>query len=106
MTMTENLQSALLISAVGMGLVFAVILLLWGLMTLIVRLGAARGAADAAPVEPQAAVTDDTAERRRAAAVVAAVGAAVEQEHVNEAVRARAAAAAVAAYLAGEPRKR
>ena len=70
--MAENLRAAVLISAIGMGLVFGVILLLWGLMALVVRVGAARAAEQP---EPSAETT-----------------------------RARAAAAAVGAYLADERR--
>ena len=36
--MAENMNNALLITLIGMGLVFAAILLLWGLMALMVRL--------------------------------------------------------------------
>ena len=36
--MNENMSNALIITLIGMGLVFAAILLLWGLMVLMVRL--------------------------------------------------------------------
>lgn len=39
MTINETFQAGLLITAIGMGLVFAAIILLWGLMTLMVRIG-------------------------------------------------------------------
>ena len=90
--MSEDLQSAVLISAIGISLVFGVILILWALMALVVRIAADRPAAE-----------DADATRSRAAAVVAAVTAAVETQRVGDSARARAAAAAVGAYLAGEP---
>lgn len=101
--MSETLKAAVLISAFGMGLVFGVILLLWGLMTLVVRVAADRHAGDAnTPIGPD--VEEDAATRRRAAAVVAAVAAAIEQERTGDSAQARAAAAAVGAYMAGERR--
>jgi Na+-transporting methylmalonyl-CoA/oxaloacetate decarboxylase gamma subunit len=39
MTINETFQAGLVITAIGMGLVFAAIILLWGLMTLMVRIG-------------------------------------------------------------------
>ncbi len=72
---------ALLITALGMGLVFAAILLLWGVMELLVRL---------LPVK---------AEAPPAAVVVAPDTSALEAEREN---RRRAAVAAVAAALAME----
>jgi len=70
--MVESLRAAGLISAIGIGLIFGLILLLWGLMALVVRVTAARGGEQ--PEEP------------------------------GDATRARAAAAAVGAYLASERR--
>ena len=100
--MSEDLQSAVLISAIGISLVFGVILILWALMALVVRSAADRPAADR-KVEPEPAAEDADATRSRAAAVVAAVTAAVETQRAGDSARARAAAAAVGAYLAGEP---
>jgi Na+-transporting methylmalonyl-CoA/oxaloacetate decarboxylase gamma subunit len=103
--MGENMQAALLISAIGMGIVFGVILILWGLMALVVRVAADRNADDPkAPVEADGAAEDQDANRRRAAAVVGAVAAAVERERAGDTAKAQAAAAAVAAYLADERR--
>lgn len=105
--MTDTLQSALLISAIGMGLVFGVILLLWGLIALIVRVGADRPPAEAQQAGDEAGASDSAAlARRRAAAVAAvtAVAAAIEQEAGVDEAKAHAAAAAVGAYLAGERR--
>jgi Na+-transporting methylmalonyl-CoA/oxaloacetate decarboxylase gamma subunit len=103
--MSEDLQSAVLISAVGISVVFGVILVLWGLMTLVVRIAADRVSAE--PKVPAAPDVDDQeadARQRRAAAVVAAVAASVAQERVGDTARAQAAAAAVGAYIAGESR--
>ncbi len=95
------LNQALIITAIGMGLVFVAILLLWGLMELIVRL-----TADKKPAEKSAAVEiplNDEApispvDRRRQAAA-AAVSAALASAVVKpDAVK--AAAVAVAAALA------
>ncbi len=72
--MGGNIQSAFLISAIGMAIVFGVILILWALMALVVRVASDRHAEEAKPVgEPD-----------------------------PDAVKARAAAAAVAAYLAAQ----
>lgn len=76
------MANALLITLIGMGLVFVVILLLWGLMALLVRLTAEKEAVVGEPVEAEAALAqaDERAEpapgldrkRRTAAAAVAA----------------------------------
>lgn len=95
------LNQALIITAIGMGLVFVAILLLWGLMELIVRL-----TADKKPAEKSAAVEiplNDEApispvDRRRQAAA-AAVSAALASAVVKPGA-AKAAAVAVAAALA------
>jgi Na+-transporting methylmalonyl-CoA/oxaloacetate decarboxylase gamma subunit len=99
--LNEDLQSAVLIGVIGIGLVLGVILVLWGLMALLVRVRAGRpSAGQEASTEPEA--EDAEARQRRAAAVVAAVAAAVEKERAGDSARARAAAAAVGAYIAGE----
>lgn len=79
MFMTENLIIALQITAIGMGLVFAAIILLWGLMALLVRLakdpaepGEEAAPAPAAETAPDAAATL-SAQRRRAAVIAVAV---------------------------------
>lgn len=101
--MSGDLQSAVLISAVGISLVFGVICVVWGLMALVVRVAADRPSGEQrVAAEPDAEEVEADATQRRAAAVVAAVTAAVEQERVGDTARARAAAAAVGAYLAGE----
>ncbi len=74
--MTTTLTLALQITLVGMGLVFAAILLLWLLMSALVRLTAARRKVPAGPTEPgSAAQADDRAARAAAAAVAAALAA-------------------------------
>lgn len=79
--MTENLTLALQITVVGMGLVFAAILLLWALMALLVRLAPEKG-------ESQAPGTADDrlaeAERRRRAAAVAVSIAQAQQAQSGE----------------------
>lgn len=84
---------ALQISLVGMVLIFAAIVLLWGLMALLVRLtpdnaSTSLGAAPATPTDRRAALR----ERTRAALAVDAAP--------RAALRPRAAAAGVAALLA------
>jgi hypothetical protein len=81
--MEANLGLALQITAIGMSLVFAAILLLWGVMALLVRLTAGRAAAEpaAAAVEadvPSLGVEAGAAARRarlarRAAAVAVSI---------------------------------
>jgi Na+-transporting methylmalonyl-CoA/oxaloacetate decarboxylase gamma subunit len=74
--MSGNLQSALLIAAIGMGLVFAAIVLLWGFMALLVRVSEVREPTESAE-EPESAATasaaDETQMKKRAAAVAVAV---------------------------------
>jgi Na+-transporting methylmalonyl-CoA/oxaloacetate decarboxylase gamma subunit len=76
--MTTNLQLALQITLVGMGLVFAAIILLWGLMALLVRL---------APEQPRQELPEaeenhqaDLELKRRAAAIAVAVALAQQNE--------------------------
>ena len=65
--MAENLTTALLIMVIGMGVVFASILLLWGMMALLVRL-----TTDQPRAEP-AAEDDLTDLHQKAAAAAVAV---------------------------------
>lgn len=67
--MNENLTIALQITLVGMGLVSAAILLLWGVMALLVRLTASSVEAEAE--QERAALTELERKRRAAAAAVA-----------------------------------
>lgn len=74
--MSANLQSALLITAIGMGLVLAAIVLLWGFMAILVRVCAVREPAEAAEKPESAAMeraADETLMKKRAAAVAVAV---------------------------------
>jgi Na+-transporting methylmalonyl-CoA/oxaloacetate decarboxylase gamma subunit len=91
-TMVQNLSNSLLITVIGMGLVFATILLLWGLMALIALIPDGKDAEEAAPVESPALET-----------------ASVEMEQVDlreSGLKQQAAAAAVAFALASEQEKK
>jgi hypothetical protein len=92
--MPADLLLALQISLVGLTLIFAAIVLLWGLMALLVRLtpDPAPGDLDAVPAKP----SDRRAALRLRAQAVLAVDAAP-----RVALRSRAAAVAVAVLLAG-----
>ena len=85
--MADALRAALLISAIGMALVFGVILLLWGLIALVVRLGADRRGAG--PGGESGEGSADLAEE-------------LDEEAGAIDLKAQAAAAAVGAYLASE----
>lgn len=78
--MNENLLISIQISIVGMGLVFASILLLWGLMDLLMRVANRKEGKSFADSE----VTQDSGRRqerkRRAAAAALALALAQEQE--------------------------
>lgn len=75
--MAENLITALEITVLGMGLVFGAILLLWGVMSLLMRLTAQQGA-----IEQQ--VRDEELDTKRRAAVAAvAVALAHEQDQMQ-----------------------
>jgi len=95
------LNQTLIITAIGMGLVFVAILLLWGLMELIVRLTADRPTAEKStaievPLDEEAPASPvDRRKQAAAAAVSAALASAVTKPGA-----AKAAAAAVAAALA------
>lgn len=74
MTVSETLTYALQITLVGMGLVFAALILLWGLMSLLVRL--APDSEDAQAGRSKVDSGDESTEydlKRRAAAVAVAV---------------------------------
>ena len=72
-------QQGLLITAIGMGLVFAVIILLWGLMALMMRLTSRepqmddKDAEDPLPEVPEFPVNQGVERKRRAAAAALAV---------------------------------
>lgn len=71
--MAENLNTALLILAIGMGIVFASIILLWGVMAALVRLTADRPAAAQDAAAPADQPDTDDLRRKAAAAAVAVV---------------------------------
>jgi Na+-transporting methylmalonyl-CoA/oxaloacetate decarboxylase gamma subunit len=78
----ENISQAIFISILGMGLVFAIILLLWGLIALVSRLGARLSRSEQAPVDLEL-------EHKRLAAAVAvaaarAIALAAAQMHGEE----------------------
>jgi Na+-transporting methylmalonyl-CoA/oxaloacetate decarboxylase gamma subunit len=105
--MADTVRSALLISAIGMGLVFGVILLLWGLIALMVRVAADRPAAGGGETDDDAVRPAREASDREGAAAIAAgtaVCVAPGDEQRGGEVKARAAAAAVGAYLADQHR--
>ncbi|MEN6409808.1 MAG: OadG family protein [Anaerolineaceae bacterium] len=83
--MAETLQNALLITLIGMGLVFVVIIMLWGLMSLLVRLGSEKE--DHGEAEEEAENDDTLAEP-------------AETVSTYDAGKPQAAAAAVAIALA------
>lgn len=72
--MTDNMGNALQITAIGMGLVFSSLILLWGVMTALVRLVADRAPAEVHPGE------QDAARDLKRRAAIAAVAVALAQE--------------------------
>ena len=66
--MSEDLYTALQITLVGMGLVFAAILVLWGLMAILVRVASDRQTKDDLA---KTAPAFDKAEKKRLAAAIA-----------------------------------
>ncbi len=66
----DNLSLSLQITVIGMGLVFAAILLLWGMMAALVRLTPDRAEAGS-EAEPEAPAAEQERKRRAAAAAVA-----------------------------------
>lgn len=72
--MSDTLVSALLISVLGMGLVFAAIVFLWGLMAVMARIGEEREAPQPereAPVPADFPEADAERERQKRAAALA-----------------------------------
>lgn len=68
------ISQGLLITLIGMGLVFLAIVLLWGLMYLMVRLGSDTGETDADElVETPATMPDERIDRKKRLAAAAAV---------------------------------
>ncbi len=78
--MPENLTNALLITFIGMGLVFAAIILLWGVMAVLVRLAADREK----PADNQEAQGPAELEgKKRAAAAAVALALAQQADHMQ-----------------------
>lgn len=81
--MSPSLSTALLITMIGMGLVFLAILLLWGVMEVLVRLTAGRRGPASPPEAGRLAAEAPAAEqhrrRQRAAAAAVAVALALRQ---------------------------
>ena len=101
------MTNVLWITAIGMGLVFAAILLLWGLMALLVRVTEPRPSAavpavvEAIPAALTEAETDAELRRKRAAAAAVAVALALRAAPPRAAQRTpEAAAAGVATWQA------
>jgi Na+-transporting methylmalonyl-CoA/oxaloacetate decarboxylase gamma subunit len=69
----ENLSWGLSMTAVGMGLVFSMLALLWGLLTLVLRLDRPAAAASAPPDAAGPAPADDTPDDTIAPEVIAAI---------------------------------
>ena len=73
----ENLSWGLSMTAVGMGLVFSMLALLWGLLTLVLHLdrpaAAASAPPDAAGLAPADATPDETPDTTIAPEVIAAI---------------------------------
>lgn len=75
-----NLTTALIITVLGMGLVFAMIIMLWGLMAVLVRIAADKETKVVAEASADSSV--ETERKRRAAA--AAVSAALLRNQITE----------------------
>ena len=95
--MVQNLSNSLLITVIGMGLVFAAIILLWGLMTLIVLIPDGPDAEEVAPVESPALETasaemeevdqQESGLKQQAVAAAVAFALAIEQENKKNRIR-------------------
>ncbi len=87
MTDLSNIESALLITMIGVTLIFAVLLVMWGLMALLVRLTAPRPEPAEAHAVTPAAAHDNRADalRRQAAVAAVAVALAIEAERARSA---------------------
>lgn len=99
------IQQALLISVIGIVLIFAVLLMMWGMMAILVRVTAPRRAATVgAPVTVaaagDAAAAERTAARRRAAAAAVAIALALEAERDAAVLRMQQAQGAISPWQA------
>lgn len=84
--MSTNIILALEITAIGMGLVFAAILLLWGVMAALVRLAVdpAEGPEEAEAEPPAPAEAAPAVDRKRMAAAIAVAYALAQQSNAKE----------------------
>jgi hypothetical protein len=103
--MIENLQIAAQISLLGMSLVFAAILLLWGVLALLVRLTAERQIEEeVALAEPASTTASPTPFARtalaRAAAAAVAVALALQSQETTPEAPANSPSSAVSAWQA------
>lgn len=78
--MDSSLSTALLITVIGMGLVFGAIILLWGVMALLVKIAPGKGAF----VLPKPQADLEKQERRRQAAMVAVAVALARQSDISQ----------------------
>jgi len=81
--MSQNLTFALEITVIGMSLVFAAIILLWGLMAALVRLTTDQPATEAAEAD-EAKAGHERALRAQAAAIAVATALARESQRESE----------------------
>ncbi len=80
----EPLTLSLQITLVGMSLVFAALIVLWGLMELLVWLTTDKEPAEASPAEIAAPLADDRARKLQAAVVAVAVALAEQDAGPHE----------------------
>jgi Na+-transporting methylmalonyl-CoA/oxaloacetate decarboxylase gamma subunit len=84
----SNIEQALLITMIGVTLIFVVLLVMWGFMALLVRLAAPRPEPAKAQATTAISANDDAAvvTRRKAAVVAVAVALAIEAERARSAL--------------------
>lgn len=78
--MAENLSTALQITVIGMGLVFGGILILWGLMSLLLRLTTPKDGTTEVRSTSDAETDEAYAQKRRVAALAVAIALAHERD--------------------------
>ena len=82
--MSVNLSNALIITVLGMGLVFCAIVLLWGVMALLVKIAPMRTEVDQLQLEQQLDQQQTELERKRRAALAAVTVALAKQKENQE----------------------
>lgn len=80
---SNPIVNSLIITAIGMGLVFVAILLLWGVMEALVRLTADRAAPQPAEAGPEPPAGDQRLVKQRAAAAAVAVALALHSRQLQ-----------------------